>query len=99
MRWLARGGWLARGLRALLISGVSARRSNSGAARGSDGGGRPSEPLALEQVVGQGVPGENDERLGAAAHGELHQAPLPEPGVDALVDRALAIGGLAGLAL
>src|SRR5712691_3982691 len=98
---MARARGMARSMTANIVDCECGGRSdaNSGAARGSDGGGRPSEPLALEQVVGQGVPGENDERLGAAAHGELHQAPLPEPGVDALVDRALAIGGLAGLAL
>src|SRR5712672_2599147 len=68
-------------------------------ARGSGGRGRPSERFALENVVGQGVPGENDERLGAAAHGKLHQSPLPETAIDAFVDRALAIGGFADLAL
>ena len=68
---------------------------------GSRGGGRLPElpePLALQNIVGHGVPSEHDGGLGEAAHGELPQALLAEPGIDAFVDRTLAIGRLAGVA-
>ena len=61
-------------------------------------GRRLPETLALQNIVGHGVPSEHDGSLGDAAHGELPQAPLAEPGIDAFMDGTLAIGGLAGIA-
>src|SRR6516164_10269570 len=95
----ASGGY---GLRA--IAGAGGQAGAAGALApasggGSGGSGRLSEPFALQDVVSRRVPSEDDGGLGATAHSELCEAPLPEPRIDAFVDRALAIGCLTGLAL
>src|SRR5258706_15943082 len=53
------------------------------------------EPMRAENVMGQREPPQHHLGAAQAAYGELSQVPLPQPGVDAFMNGAALVAGLA----